>query len=239
MRHRGDVDDLGDDDARVVDGADGGLTTGTRALDVAFHLAETRIESGLGSVLGGHLGGVRSVLLGTAETALTGGRPADDLALGVGQGDDHVVEGRGDVGFAESLDLDNSFLGGLSFLCHNCQSLLGGLLLVGDGLLLALAGTGVVLGALAAHGKSAAVADSAVATDVHQALDVHLDGGAEFTLDLILVVDEGTDGRDLVVIPVADLDGGIDPAGGQDLAGGAAADTVDVGQADHTMFVVG
>ena len=79
---------------RIVDGADSGLTSGTRALHIALDLAETRVERRLGSVLGSHLGGVRGVLLGTAETALTGGRPADDLALGVGQGDDHIVEGR-------------------------------------------------------------------------------------------------------------------------------------------------
>ena len=143
------------------------------------------------------------------------------------------------MGFARSLDLDNSLFGCSSFLCHNCQSLLGGLLLVGDGLLLALTRTGVVLRALAAHRQAATVTDAAIATDVHEALDVHLDGRTEFTLDLVLVVDEGTDGSDLVVVPVTDLDGGVDAAGGQDLAGGAAADTVDVGQTDHAMFVVG
>ena len=238
VRHRGDVDDFGDDDSGVVDGTDGGLTAGARTLHIALDFPQTRVESGLGGVLGGHLGGVRGVLLGTAETALAGGRPADDLALGVRQGDDHVVEGRGDMGLAIGFNLDNSFLGGIRFLCHNSQSLLGGLLLVGDGLLLALAGTGVVLGALAAHRETAAVTDAAIATDVHEALDVHLDGGAEFTLDLVLLVDEITDGRDLGIIPVTDLDGAIDTAGVQDLPGGAAADAEDIGQAYLSMFVV-
>ena len=85
MRHRGDVDDLGHDDTRVVDGADGGLTTGTRALHIALDLSQARVESGLGSVLGGHLGGVRSVLLGTAEAHLTCRRPRDYLTLVVGE----------------------------------------------------------------------------------------------------------------------------------------------------------
>ena len=93
MGHRSHVDDLGDDDSCVVDGPDSGLTTGARALYIDLDLAETGIVSGLGSILSGHLGGVRSVLLGTTETALSGGGPTDDLTLVVCQGDDHIVEG--------------------------------------------------------------------------------------------------------------------------------------------------
>ena len=93
MRHRGDIDDFGHDDTGVVDGADRGLTTGARTLDISLHFAEPRIESGLGSVLGSHLGGIRRVLLGTAETALTRRRPGDNLTLGVGEADDHIIEG--------------------------------------------------------------------------------------------------------------------------------------------------
>ena len=70
MRHRSHIDDLGDDDTRVIDGPDGGLTACSRSLDINFDLAETSVISSLGSVLGGHLGGVRSVLLRAAETAL-------------------------------------------------------------------------------------------------------------------------------------------------------------------------
>ena len=94
MRHGGDVDDLGHDDARVVDGPDSGLTACAGALHISLDLAETGVISGLGSILGCHLGGVRSVLLGAPEAALSGRRPADDLALGIGKGNDNVVEGR-------------------------------------------------------------------------------------------------------------------------------------------------
>ena len=93
MRHRGHIDDLGDDDTRVIDGPDGGLTACSRSLDINFDLAEAGIISGLGSILGSHLGSVRSVLLGTTETALSSGGPTDDLSLVVAEGDDHVVEG--------------------------------------------------------------------------------------------------------------------------------------------------
>ena len=118
------------------------------------------------------------------------------------------------------------------------HQLFGCLLLVGNGLLLALAGTGVVLGALAADGKADAVADATVATDIHEALDVHLDGGAEFALDLVVLTDFGADLGDLVIIPLADLGIVRNAAGIQDGAGGGAADTEDIGQTDFASLVV-
>ena len=92
------------------------------------------------------------------------------------------------------------------------QFLLGCLLLVGNSLLLSLAGTCVVLGALAANRKSETMTDSTVATDIHKALDVHLDGRTEFTFDLVLFIDFSTDLGNLIVIPVTNLDGRIDTA---------------------------
>ena len=56
------------------------------------------------------------------------------------------------------------------------QFLLGRLLLVSDSLLLTLPRTGVVLGALSTDRETDTMTDSAIATDVHQSLDVHLDG---------------------------------------------------------------
>ena len=108
-----------------------------------------------------------------------------------------------------------------------------------NGLLLTLAGTCVVFGALATHRQACAVADATVATDIHEALDVHLDGGAEFTLNLELVVDEGTDSGDLLVVPVSDFDSGVDAALVQDSLGTAAANTVDIGETYNSVFVVG
>ena len=70
MGHGGHIDDLGDDDPSVIDGPDSGLTAGSGTLNIDFNLAQARVVSSLGSVLGGHLGGVRSVLLRAAETAL-------------------------------------------------------------------------------------------------------------------------------------------------------------------------
>ena len=81
--------------------------------------------------------------------------------------------------------------------------------------------------------------DATVATDIHEALDVHLDRGTEFTLDEVVVAHLGTDGCNLLVVPVAHFDTAIDTARVEDLLRGAAADTEDVGQAYLSNLVVG
>ena len=116
--------------------------------------------------------------------------------------------------------------------------LLGRFLLVGDSLLLTLPRTGIVLGALSTDREADTMADTAIATDVHQSLDVHLDGGTELSLDLVFLVDEVTDQGNLLVIPVTDLDVVADTALVEDLPRAAAADTEDVGEAYLTSFVV-
>ena len=116
--------------------------------------------------------------------------------------------------------------------------LLGRFLLVGDSLLLTLPRTGIVLGALSTDREADTMADTAIATDVHQSLDVHLDGGTEFSLDLVFLIDEVTDQGNLLVIPVTDLDVVADTALVEDLPRAAAADTEDVGEAYLTSFVV-
>jgi hypothetical protein len=79
--------------------------------------------------------------------------------------------------------------------------------------------------------------DTTVATDIHESLDVHLNGGTEFTFNLELT-DFGTDCCGLCVIPVANLDSRIDAALLQDPGGSAAADSEDVGKSYITSFVV-
>jgi len=116
--------------------------------------------------------------------------------------------------------------------------LLGRFLLVGDSLLLTLPRTGIVLGALSTDREADTMADTAIATDVHQSLDVHLDGGTELSLDLVLLVDEVTNKGHLLVIPVSDLDVVVDTALVKDFPGAAAADTVNVGETDLTSLVV-
>ena len=115
--------------------------------------------------------------------------------------------------------------------------LLGCLLLVRDRLLLALPGARVVLRALTADRKTDTVTDSSVATDIHETFDVHLDAGTEFAFNLVLVGDEGTDGSDLLVIPLSDLDVVIDSAIIEELPRGTAANTEAIGKTYLSSFV--
>ena len=116
--------------------------------------------------------------------------------------------------------------------------LLGCLLLVGNSLLLTLAGTGIVLGALTAYWKSAAMTDSAVATDIHKTLDVHLDGRAELSLDSVLRGDFCTDGSNLSIVPVTNLEGSVDSALLENLLRRRAADSEDIGETYLSAFIV-
>src|ERR1700679_1373359 len=63
------------------------------------------------------------------------------------------------------------------------------LLLAGDGLRLALAGTGVGVGALAAHRQLLAMAQAPIGAQIHQPLDVDRDLATKVAFDHIVAVD--------------------------------------------------
>src|SRR3546814_9055764 len=75
------------------------------------------------------------------------------------------------------------------------RRLLGDFLLAGDRPCRALAGPRVGLGALAAHRQALAVTQTAVAAEVHEALDVHRHVAAQVALDHELAVDGLADAR--------------------------------------------
>ena len=83
------------------------------------------------------------------------------------------------------------------------DQLFRGLLLVSNSLLLTLAGTGVVLGALTANGKTVTMTYSTIATNVHQSLDIHLDLTTKVTFNFEFSTDDFTDLGCIVVSPVA------------------------------------
>src|SRR5688500_4650807 len=74
----------------------------------------------------------------------------------------------------------------LTALLPYCPKLL---LLPGNRLRRPLAGAGVGMRALAACRQRTAMAQAAVAAEVHQSLDVHRDFAAQIALDLIVAVD--------------------------------------------------
>src|SRR5690606_9647956 len=98
--HRGDVLDRGDLDAGVLDRAHGGVAARARTLDLYLDAAQTMLHRGVGGALGGLLRGVRGALAAALEPDRTRRGPRDDVALGVGDRDDRVVE--------RALDVDDA-----------------------------------------------------------------------------------------------------------------------------------
>src|SRR5690606_7409558 len=90
--HGGYVLDAGHFDAGVLDGADRGLAARAGALDLDLDAAHAVFHGGAGRLLGRHLGGEGRRLAGAVETDVASGRPGQDVAAGVGDGDDRVVE---------------------------------------------------------------------------------------------------------------------------------------------------
>src|SRR5690349_10432676 len=97
VRGRGDVLDGADLEARGLQGADGGLTTGTRALDEHVDLAHAVLLGAAGGRLGGHLRGERRGLPGALEADVAGGGPGDHVSGRVRDGHDRVIERALDV----------------------------------------------------------------------------------------------------------------------------------------------
>src|SRR5690606_22991581 len=116
-----------------------------------------------------------------------------------------------------ALDLLLDF--GCAWLGHVCS-------LLPDGLARTLAGTGVGPGALAAQRQAAAMAQAAVAGQVHQALDGDADLAAQVALDGVLG-DLGAEALDLGLGQVADLGRRRDAGGLADLPRTGTADAVD------------
>ena len=100
MRQRRDVLDGLDVQAGGLQGGDGRLAAGAGALDPHLDLLDAELRRLLGGDLGGPLGGERRALAAALEADRAGRGVAQRVAVGVGDGDDGVVERRLDVGDA-------------------------------------------------------------------------------------------------------------------------------------------
>jgi hypothetical protein len=93
---------------------------GTFHLDFDFH--DAVLAGVLGGLFGGAAGGEGSALASALEADGAGGCPGEGFAVGVGDGDHGVIEGRLDVSnaagdaFADAL-LDAGLGAGLGFCC--------------------------------------------------------------------------------------------------------------------------
>src|SRR5690242_268649 len=99
------------------------------------------------------------------------------------------------------------------------------------------AGTRVGMGALAAHGKIATMADSAVRLNFNEAADIHLNLLAEIAFDAAFLFDDLADVIDFILGQIANFLGMVDVGLRRDLAGALLPDAVDGGQADPQAFL--
>src|SRR5262245_53446722 len=113
------------------------------------------------------------------------------------------------------------------------------LLLAGDGLARALAGARVGVGALAAHGQAAAVAEPPVAADVHEQLDVLRHLAAEVALHLVVALDHLANPYGLALAELVGSGVGRDVRLLADLARTGAPDSEDIGQRNLDALVPG
>src|SRR5437762_9024274 len=258
VRNWRDVLDRPDLQAGRLQGPDGGLPPRARALDEHVDLAHPVLHGPPCRGLGRHLRGERGRLARSLEPDLAGGRPGDDVADWVGDGDDGVVERAPDVGvpMGDVLAFLAAYLlggAGAALRRHTLplsagghrfaagagrrELLLPGLLLAGHGLLPALAGAGVGLRALAVHGQPPPVADALVGADLHLAPDVGLHLAAQVSFDPVGGVDPVTQLDHVVVGEIVDPDVAADAGGLQRLERAGAADPVNVGEGDLKALV--
>src|SRR5437764_8434355 len=249
------VRDAGDLQSAVVERAHRRLASRSRSPDAHFHVLHAVLLGGDTGLLGRHLRRERGALARATETAAAGGRPGKRVALPVGDGDDRVVEGSMHVRdriehvLARLLRLLGGrgrrrrgssllgFLALLGFLLLSHSSCLSGGCVQLDRLLArTLTGTFVGARALAAHRQSAAVADPAVAAEVHQAFDVHRHFAAQVAFDGE-PGDLRADRVDLRLGEILHLGGGVDTRGRAGGARARSAHAVDMREPDPHVLV--
>src|SRR5438874_9968381 len=116
-------------------------------------------------------------------------------------------------------------------------ALLGHLLLADDCAAWSLLGTGIGVRTLTTNWKSTAMTNAAVAPDVHQALDVHRDLGAERALNANILLDRLTQTVGVRIVQIANSLLGVDSGRFQNPTRCCAADTEDVGEADLDLLL--
>ena len=229
-------------EAKGRKGANRGLTSGAGAFDLDVKLTEALIIGGLASGFSGDLGRERGAFFGPFVTKGASRGPGDNVALGIGDGDDGIVESGMDVrdAFDEGA-FDLLLAGGRGFgfcSCHDSlTSLASSFLLVRDGLPLTFARTGVGAGALATARKSAFVADAAIAADFGEALDVKRNFTAKVAFGAVFG-DFITKSGQLLIGEVFGADVDIDASILADFLCGRVSNTIDVGKGNDDPFLI-
>ena len=92
MRKRSNVNDFRYFDTSAMHSPYSRLTSVTRTFHIGFYLSQTEIICHFGTILGSHLGCIRSVLLRTSKSHFSGRRPRNNLPFAICQRNNNVVE---------------------------------------------------------------------------------------------------------------------------------------------------
>src|SRR3990167_6980275 len=194
VRNRCHIGDGRDADAQCTQCTHRRFTYWAWALDFDVKVLDTLFDGGATGHFGSHLGSERRGFTRTLETLTTRLSPRQCIALAIGDGDDGVVERCVHVCDAVRHVLANLLT---NTLCCVIGRRLGHIdlkislfLQCCCALARTLAGTGIGARALTTHRQTAAMTETPIATNVHQALDVHCGFAAQVTfngelLDLI------------------------------------------------------
>src|SRR5688572_3310524 len=111
------------------------------------------------------------------------------------------------------------------------------LLFLGDSPTRTLSGAGVGVSSLTPNRKSPAVAQAAVAADLHETFDVHGDGLAQIAFHHSVPLNDIAHAHYFVFGHILDLRTEIHPGFLADLGGSGSADSIDIGQTDLNPFI--
>jgi hypothetical protein len=90
---------------------------------------------------------------------------------------------------------------------------------------------------LSAHGQTSAVTEATVATEIHQAIDIHRHFAPKITLYLVMALDDVAQPGDVTLGEIVAAYRGIDLSALDDLPGGRVTDAEDICQRDIDAFV--
>src|SRR4051812_35505724 len=186
------VGDGGDFKARGLKRSNCLLATGTRALHENLDLAHTVLHRLARGAFSGLRSRVWRALARAFEAGDAAGAPRNHAAGQIRQRDDRVIEAGLDVRMAHRhvLLLSPACLRLLLAFRHRCCCVPLLLAPDADRALRSAALACIGLGALAARGEVAPMAQPAVRADLLQSLDIQRDLAAQVTLDLVAPIDD-------------------------------------------------
>jgi hypothetical protein len=120
-----------------------------------------------------------------------------------------------------------------------CLGLRRGFLLAGNCLALALSRASVCPGALTAHGQTSAMADASVASDIHQALDIHLHFAPQGAFHFVVGSDDAANPCHFIICQVANLLIEVDTSPRENVSCSCVTNTKNVCKANFCALFLG